>query len=399
MTIPLSAFEGVDVTAAAKLSVGVGDGEPGGAGVLKVADVKIVEPDRTAEIASWQAAADAASPVFIATNVADGTYDIGTYGGEQTYEFVVRSNPAETEPSMALIGRRQLGDTRAGIKFDQWENTGEYGATIFGVVDLYFGVPNNPGVDTHLAFVSSVDAKTTKLYVNGEYKASVEEAISLSGSVGIGYGIQDPALNNGAATFDNFDGVIYGVAIYDAALSDEEIAAHSAVFASPAIDVTAPGDIVKGVPNDGDWPGAEYPALAIDNKTNTKYLHFKGDFDPDPGTGGSGLQITPLDGPSVVTGLAFTTANDVAGRDPIAFELSGSNDSIDGPYTLIASGDIVDFAGEAEWPRFTKNATPIAFDNDVAYSHYQLIFTAIRGPVGGSVNSMQIAEVELLGVR
>jgi len=44
------------------------------------------------------------------------------------------------------------------------------------------------------------------------------------------------------------------------------------------------------------------------------------------------------------------------------------------------------------------NATPISFDNDTAYAHYQLIFTAIRGPVGGSINSMQIAEVELLGV-
>ncbi len=65
---------------------------------------------------------------------------------------------------------------------------------------------------------------------------------------------------------------------------------------------------------------------------------------------------------------------------------------------MIASGDVVDFAGEAEWPRFTMNATPISFDNDVAYAHYQLIFTAIRGPVGGGVNSMQIAEVELLGV-
>jgi hypothetical protein len=396
MTIPLSAFEGVDVTAAAKLSVGVGDGEPGGAGVLKVADVKIVEPDRIAEIASWQAAADAASPVFIATNVADGVYDIGTYGGEQTYEFVVRSNPNETVPSMCLIGRRNYGDPRAGLKFDQWENTGEYGATLFGVVDLYFGVPNDPGADTHLAFVSSVDASTTKLYVNGVYQASVDRAISLSGIVGIGYLAE---AEDGSDFDDPFDGAIYGVAIYDAALSDDEIAAHSAAFFAPPTDVTVPGDIVKGVPNDNDWPGGEHPALAFDNKSSTKYLHFKGDFDPDPGTGGSGLQITPLDGPSVVTGLTFTTANDVPGRNPIAFELSGSNDSIDGPYTLIAAGDIVDFAGEAEWPFFTMNATPITFDNDVAYSHYQLIFTAIRGPVGGSVNSMQIAEVELLGVR
>jgi hypothetical protein len=388
----------VDATAAAKLYVGVGDGEPGGAGVLKVADIRIIEPDRTAEIASWQAAAAAASPVFIATNVADGTYDIGTYGGEQTYEFVVRSNPAEVEPSMALIGRRNSSETNAGIKYEQWQNTGTYGATLFGVVDLDFGVATNPGVDTHLAFVSSVDASTTKLYVNGEYKASVDNAISLSGNVGIGYGIQDPALNSGVATFDNFDGVIYGVAIYDAALSDEEIAAHSAAFSAPVVDITVPGDIVKGVPNDGlmngddwGWPGAEHPALAVDNNVNTKFLHFKGEDEP------TGFQITPLDGPSVVTGLTLTTANDAVERDPIAFELSGSNDSIDGPYTLIAAGDIVDFAGEASWLRFTMNATPITFDNDVAYAHYQIMFTAVRNPA--SANSMQIAEVELLGVR
>ena len=163
-------------------------------------------------------------------------------------------------------------------------------------------------------------------------------------------------------------------------------------------DVTAPGDIVQGVPNDGDWPGGEYPALAIDNNVNTKFLHFKGDFDPDPNTGGSGIKVTPLDGPSVVTGLTFTTANDVPGRDPIAFKLSGSNDGIDGTYELIAEGQIVDFNQPDEWPRFTKNATPITFANDKAYTSYELIFTAIRGPVGGSVNSMQIAEIELLGV-
>jgi len=163
-------------------------------------------------------------------------------------------------------------------------------------------------------------------------------------------------------------------------------------------DITAPGDIVKGVPDDGDWPGAEHPALAIDDNVNTKFLHFKGDFDPDPGTGGTGIQVTPLDGPSIVTGLTLTTANDVPGRDPIAFKLSGSNDGIDGPYELIAEGDVVDFNQPDEWPRFTKNATPITFANELVYTHYELIFTAIRGPVGGSVNSMQIAEVELLGV-
>ena len=160
-------------------------------------------------------------------------------------------------------------------------------------------------------------------------------------------------------------------------------------------DVTAAGDAVQGVPNDGDWPGAETPDLAIDDDVNTKFLHFKGDFDPDAGP--SGIQVTPAVGPTVVTGLTFTTANDVPGRDPIAFEIYGSKDSIDGPYTLIAAGDIVDFAGATEWERFTKTTTEIAFDNVMTYSHYQVLFTAIRGPVGGSVNSMQIAEIELLG--
>jgi hypothetical protein len=400
-TIPLDKFAGVDASSAAKLYIGVGDGQPGGTGsititdvfVITITDVFVVKPDVTAGIASWEAAAAAASPGFIATNVADALVDIGQYGGEQTYEFVVHSNPDETEASMALIGRRQFGDTQVGLKFDQWNNTGEYGATVFGVVDLYYGIANNPGVDTHLVFVSSEAAGTTALYINGALAGSVDSAISLSGLVGIGYGAQG---EDGSGVFDDFDGDIFGVAIYDAALSDDEIAAHAEAFFAPATDVTVPGDIVKGVPDeprDGSvagWPGNEHPALAIDDNTGTKYLHFKGEVEP------TGFKVTPLDGPSVVTGLSFTTANDAAPRDPISFELSGSNDSIDGPYTLIASGDIVDFAGADAWPRFTKNATAISFDNGKAYAHYQVMFPAVRD--AGSANSMQIAEVELIGV-
>ena len=157
-------------------------------------------------------------------------------------------------------------------------------------------------------------------------------------------------------------------------------------------DVTGLGDVVQGVPNDGDWPAAETPDLAIDDNVATKFLHFKGAGEP------TGIRVAPAVGPTVVAGLTLTTANDTPGRDPITFELYGSNDGIDGPYTLIAAGEIADFAAEAEWPRFTANATPITFDNDVAYTSYQLLFPDIRGPIGGSVNSMQIAEIELIGV-
>ena len=162
-----------------------------------------------------------------------------------------------------------------------------------------------------------------------------------------------------------------------------------------ARDITKPGDAVQGVPNDGisqnddhGWPGNEPPHQAIDDRTNTKFLHFKGDIEP------TGIRITPAAGPTVVTGLSFTTANDNAPRDPVRYELSGSNESINGPYTLIAEGDIVDFAGGAEWPRFTKNTTPIKFANTVAYEHYQVMFPVIRDAPNAS--SMQIAEIELL---
>jgi len=158
-------------------------------------------------------------------------------------------------------------------------------------------------------------------------------------------------------------------------------------FAEEALDVTTVGDAVLGVPNDGDWPDAEYPDLAIDDDIETKFLHFKG------GSVTTGIQVTPV-APSRIIGLALTTANDAAGRDPVSYEIYGSNESIDGPYELIASGDVADFAQEAEWPRFTPNETPISFANEAVYTHYQVLFPAVRDPGQGL---MQIGEIELLG--
>jgi len=160
-------------------------------------------------------------------------------------------------------------------------------------------------------------------------------------------------------------------------------------------DITGPGDIIQGVPNDGisendnhGWPGNEPPHQAIDDRIDTKYLHFKGELEP------TGLRITPAVGPTVVTGLTFTSANDAVERDPVEYELSGSNESIDGPWTLIAAGPIVDFADSTAWPRRTMTTTPIQFANTVSYKHYQVMFPVVRDP--GVANSMQIAEVELL---
>ncbi len=544
---------------------------------------------------SWNVEAAIAGAKYRATHVADGMYDIGEYTGDQTYEFIVVADPCETEASMALIGRRGFGDTTAGLKYEQWNNTGTYGATIFGVVDLDFAVATAPGEYTHLAFVS--DANSTTLFVNGEEAGAVDEPISLSGLVGIGYGI---GAEDGTGTFDNFDGSIFGVAIYDEALSAATIEKTAAAFLSPPeisdpnlvlhytldsvengivrdasghsnfgtimgdpqavlagdvaafdfdgddyiytglsasdlgiggngartvsawvftrsfdnggifdvgnrstgqdfslrtlgtdnrwriqywggdfdfdldskdkwvhfthihdgaytkiyangelivdwektidtpdtkpfqvgcygwqndpfdglisdirvydkaltgaevaqgvlniSDITGPDDVVVGVPDevrDGSvagWPGGEHPALAIDGDTGTKFLHFAGEVSP------TGIAVAPAVGATVVQGLALTTANDSPNRDPASFEIYGSNDSIDGPFELIASGDIVDFTQADEYPRFTKNTTAITFENAVGYSYYKVMFPTVRDP--GTANSMQIAEIELLG--
>jgi len=176
---------------------------------------------------SWRTAAEAIEPGYVATYVADGLYDIGAFSGDITYEFVVRSNPDEEQASMCLIGRRQFGDTQVGLKYEQWNNTGTYGATTFGVMDYDYGVATAPGEYTHLAFVSSEAAGATDLYVNGVLQGSVATAITLSGPVGIGYGAQG---EDGSGAFDDFDGSIFGVAIYDRALTEAEIVANADAF-------------------------------------------------------------------------------------------------------------------------------------------------------------------------
>ena len=55
----------------------------------------------------------------------------------------------------------------------------------------------------------------------------------------------------------------------------------------------------------------------------------------------------------------------------------------------------MDFAGETAGARFTKNTTPITFVNTTPYVSYQIMVTAVRAPA--SANSMQVAEIELLG--
>lgn len=71
-------------------------------------------------------------------------------------------------------------------------------------------------------------------------------------------------------------------------------------------DVTQPSD--KIVATSTNSPAAEGVANVIDNSSSTKYLNFD--------KLNTGFTVTPAAGATTVTGIAFTSANDAAPRDP-----------------------------------------------------------------------------------
>jgi hypothetical protein len=119
-------------------------------------------------------------------------------------------------------------------------------------------------------------------------------------------------------------------------------------------DVTRPGDpIVSSHPADRS-PANEQVANAIDNNSGTKYLNFGGGTGTSaPFEGPVGLTVTPSGGPSVLSGLALTSANDAPERDPASFRLEGSNDGT--TFVLIAEGPVPPFGG-----RFIRQEIPFS---------------------------------------
>ena len=127
-----------------------------------------------------------------------------------------------------------MADGVQAIKFDQYPNTGLYGATQYGIADYSFGVPTTVGSDVVLDFVANSGAGTTALFVNGVAAGTtVPFALTLSGSVTVG------GAPSGEGFFDEFNGQILGLATFDSALSDSEIMAHANAFTA----VPEPGSL------------------------------------------------------------------------------------------------------------------------------------------------------------
>ncbi|MFT4638116.1 MAG: hypothetical protein ACI8T1_001434 [Verrucomicrobiales bacterium] len=177
-------------------------------------------------------------------------------------------------------------------------------------------------------------------------------------------------------------------------IAEVEFLGNSASLA----DVTSPEDAVVRVDgmNDDDADGGPPPAgevvsHAIDD-VGQKYLSFL-DL-------GSGFTVSPQS-PSVVTGLRLFTANDVAERDPASYMLEGSTTGPEGEFTVISEGSLSlpeerNEGSDNPLDLETSAFQELTFANSTVYTDYRLTFPTLKD--AANTNSMQIAEVELLGL-
>ncbi|MFT6180931.1 MAG: hypothetical protein ACJAQT_002419 [Akkermansiaceae bacterium] len=157
-------------------------------------------------------------------------------------------------------------------------------------------------------------------------------------------------------------------------------------------DVTQPGDPL--ITSSGNTPGSEGVANAIDNQP-TKYLNFD-----TVGIEGipSGFVVTPGVGKTVLSGLTMQSANDGVERDPKWVRLEGSNDEAPtweaGNWTVLYENTEVP-AWTGLFPDGDRFQTQtFIFGDQAPYTHYRWTVLMVQGE---DANSMQIAEVELLG--
>jgi hypothetical protein len=148
-----------------------------------------------------------------------------------------------------------------------------------------------------------------------------------------------------------------------------------------AIDIDPPT-------SNSSYPVGETPEHSLDQLANTKYLNF--------GKRNTGLIVVqPQAGPSIARSMVLTTANDFPDRDPITYELYGTDgpvhslDNSDGmaePWQLISSG-------VTNLPIARGISVSIGFPAPQFFNSYRIVFPEIRN--FRNVNSMQIADVAL----
>jgi hypothetical protein len=155
-----------------------------------------------------------------------------------------------------------------------------------------------------------------------------------------------------------------------------------------AVPVLSPGDPILALDLDGlvsnsSYPGGEAPPNVLDGDSGTKYLNFAG--------ANSGFIVTPSMGGLPLGSFQLTTANDAEGRDPVSWELYGTNDAItsaDNSTGLEENWMLID-SGTVALPsdRFTPGPV-VSVAAGPLYTSYRMIYPELKG-----ASLMQIADV------
>lgn len=248
----------------------------------------------------WQqAVAAGTAPTAIRTEPAAAadqvTVDVGPLTAERTFEFIV--NAGDAGPSGSVFG-----DGVQSLRFEQWNDTGTMGVTVYGVADHVTSVAPPLLTDTHIVFAS--DGTDTRLYVDGVlqhtffgipltgtgFQGMAGSAVTTDGGRTVGY-------------FDRLDGHVLGFAAYAAALTPAELARHA--------------DALRG---GGEPPAADLRITAFSHNPLTGQLTLT--WTSTPGQTYDILQSATLatfDGVAaagIVAGAGATTTHSLAAPPP-----------------------------------------------------------------------------------
>ena len=200
--------------------------------------------------------ARAADPVAFSNEALVGptVVDMGDLSEDATYVFFF--NALKGGASTALAGNDAFG-----LKLEQWNETGFFGVTEFGVMDHVFE-PDGSGEpesifeeDVHAAFVNDFANEEVRLYLNGQLSGYYDGNFELFGEVKVMAArvvAEADAMGSGS--------ILYSWATYDEALAQEEISelAANAKPTTPAepedpATVIASSTFVSDSPTDVDF--------------------------------------------------------------------------------------------------------------------------------------------------
>ena len=246
---------------------------------------------------------------------------------------------------------------------------------VYGTNDPILSVDNSLGQAESWTLLASENLALS------DNRFTVSEVISLNITV---------AYTSYKVIFGNTKGVGNSMQIADVNFYQSPDASGSSflVSGSPILAVS------ESEPNfensESSSPAFEGVENLLDGSTATKYLNF--------GKENTGFIVTPSAGSSVVRAFTISTANDFEGRDPVNWELFGTNDAVitvahqsglgREEWTLIATGTLAlpadrDTAG-----------SQVVFNNNDAFTSYKWICRTIKDTAGESIDSVQFSEFQ-----